>query len=64
LRPLPAGVNPPPATHSGTINVTIPANTPPNTNFVLACADAASAVIETDEAHNCKAAASTMVVTQ
>ena len=51
------------ATHSGTITVTIPANTPPRTYFVLACADAADTVIETDEANNCKAAASTMIVT-
>ena len=51
------------ASHSGTVTVTIPAATPPNTYFVLACADAASTVVETDEANNCKAAGTTMTVT-
>jgi hypothetical protein len=51
------------ASHSGTVTVTIPAATPPNTYFVLACADAASTVVETDETNNCKAAGTTMTVT-
>jgi subtilase family serine protease len=53
----------PGASHSGPVTLTIPANTAPNTYFVLACADAASSVIETNETNNCKAAPATMVVT-
>jgi hypothetical protein len=49
--------------HSGTITVTIPAATPPNTYFRLACADAPNTVVETDEANNCKASSTTVTVT-
>ena len=51
------------AIHSGTVTVTIPAATPPNTYFLLACADATSTVVETDEANNCKASSTTVTVT-
>ncbi len=51
------------ASHSGTITVTIPAATPPNTYFLLACADNANTVVETDETNNCKASSTTMTVT-
>ena len=37
------------ASHSGTVTVTIPAATPLNTYFLLACADDLSAVVETNE---------------
>ena len=50
------------ASHSATVTVTIPAATPPNTYFLLACADASSTVIETSEANNCKAAGTTITV--
>ena len=51
------------ASHSGTVTVTIPAATPPNTYFLLACADAPNTVVETDEANNCKASGTTVTVT-
>jgi hypothetical protein len=51
------------ASHSGTVTVTIPAATPPNTYFVLACADAPSMLAETDENNNCKAFGTTVTVT-
>src|SRR6185503_6104911 len=50
-------------THSGTVTVTIPAATPPNTYFLLACADAPNTVVETDETNNCKASSTTVTVT-
>ena len=49
--------------HSGTVTVTIPAATPLNTYFVLACADGPSTVVETDETNNCKASSTTVTVT-
>jgi len=49
--------------HSGTVTVTIPAATPPNTYFLLACADAPNTVVETDEANNCRASSTTVTVT-
>jgi len=49
--------------HSGTVTVTIPTVTAPNAYFVLACADAASAVVETDETNNCRSSSSTVTVT-
>jgi hypothetical protein len=51
------------ASHSGTVTVTIPAATPPNTYFVLACADGPNTVVETGETNNCKAASTTVTVT-
>ena len=39
--------------HSGTVTVTIPATTPLNTYFLLACADDLNAVAESDESNNC-----------
>jgi len=48
---------------AGTVTVTIPAVTQPNTYFLLACADNANAVVETDETNNCKASGTTMTVT-
>ena len=53
----------PGASHSGTITVTIPAGTTPNTYFLLACADNANSVVETDEINNCKASSTTVTVT-
>ena len=49
--------------HSGTVTVTIPAATPLNTYFLLACADAPNTVVETDEANNCKASGTTVTIT-
>jgi len=43
--------------------VTIPAATPPSTYFLLACADGANAVVETDETNNCKSSSTTVTVT-
>jgi len=51
------------ATHTGTVTVTIPAATPLNTYFLLACADDAKSVVETDEANNCKASSTTVTIT-
>ena len=51
------------AGHTGTVTVTIPTATSPNTYFLLACADGASGVVETDETNNCKASGSTVTVT-
>jgi subtilase family serine protease len=49
--------------HSGTVTVTIPAATPLNTYFLLACADGPNTVVETDESNNCKASSTTVTVT-
>src|SRR5215471_17458327 len=51
------------ASHAGTVTVTIPAATPPSTYFLLACADGANAVVETDETNNCKSSSTTVTVT-
>jgi subtilase family serine protease len=51
------------ATQSGSATLTIPSTTPLNTYFVLACADATNTVVETDEANNCAASATTVTVT-
>jgi hypothetical protein len=53
----------PAGTHSGTVTVTIPPTTPLNTYFLLACADGSGALVETDEANNCKASSTTVTVT-
>jgi hypothetical protein len=51
------------ASHTGTVTLTVPATTMPNTYYLLACADGASSVVETDEANNCKASSSTVTIT-
>ena len=51
------------ASHSGTVTVTIPAATPPNTYFLLACADAPNTVVETNETNNCTPSSTTVTVT-
>ena len=51
------------ASHSGTATLTIPATTPLNTYFVLACADGPGAVVETDDNDNCKASSTTVTIT-
>jgi subtilisin family serine protease len=51
------------ATQSGTVTVTIPVATAPNTYYVLTCADSTNAVIETDETNNCRASSTTVTVT-
>ena len=53
----------PGGTHSGTVTMTIPSNTPLNTYFLLACADGSSALVETDETNNCKASSTTVTIT-
>ena len=50
-------------THSGTVTVTIPAATSPNTYFLLACADAPNTVVETNETNNCTPSSTTVTVT-
>jgi subtilase family serine protease len=54
----------PGALHSGTANVTIPAATPLDTYFLLACADDRSVVAESDESNNCVVAPGTVTVTR
>ena len=49
--------------HSGTATVTIPPTITPSTYFLLACADAASALVETNEGNNCVASSTTVTVT-
>jgi subtilase family serine protease len=51
------------ASHSGTATVTIPAATPLGTYLLLACADGANAVVETDETNNCKPSSAAITVT-
>jgi Subtilase family/CARDB len=51
------------ASHSGTVTVTIPAATAPNTYFLLACADAPNTVVETNETNNCTPSSTTVAVT-
>jgi hypothetical protein len=51
------------ASHAGTVTLTIPTATLLNTYFVLACADATNAVVETDEINNCKASSTTVTIT-
>lgn len=48
---------------TGTVNVTIPSNTTPGVYWLLACADAASAVSELNETNNCAASATQITVT-
>jgi subtilase family serine protease len=48
--------------HSGTVTVTIPATTPLDTYFLLACADNLNAVVETNETNNCKPSGTTVTV--
>ncbi len=49
-------------TSTGTVTVTIPSGTAPGTYYLVACADLANAVPESNEANNCRASANTMVV--
>ena len=51
----------PGASHSATVTVTIPAATPPNAYFLIACADAQNAVAESNETNNCIATAGATV---
>jgi subtilisin family serine protease len=50
------------ASQSGTVTVTIPLATAPDIYFLLACADNANTIVETDETNNCKASSATMTV--
>lgn len=50
------------ASSSGTVSVTVPAATAPNTYFLLACADDTTTVPESNEGNNCKASATTVQV--
>ena len=43
--------------------MTIPAATPLDTYFLLACADNTNAVVETDETNNCVPSTTTVTVT-
>jgi subtilase family serine protease len=45
-----------------TVNTTIPAGTPAGTYFLLACADDLTAVLETNETNNCRAATRTVAL--
>jgi hypothetical protein len=48
---------------TGTVTVTIPNTTPGGQYFLLACADDRKKVVESDEANQCKASATTVTVT-
>jgi len=50
------------AVSTQTVTVTIPATTPPDTYFLLACADDAKVVVESDEGNNCRASAAVVTV--
>ena len=47
----------------GIVTVTIPTSTPPNTYFLLACADGRDAVLETNETNNCVSSGTAVTVT-
>jgi subtilase family serine protease len=49
------------ASHSGTVTVTIPATTPLNAYFLLACADDLGQVAESNEGNNCIASPTAIV---
>jgi hypothetical protein len=51
------------AVNSGTVSLRIPASTPPNTYFVLACIDGGNSVTETSETNNCRASGTQVTVT-
>jgi parallel beta-helix repeat protein len=48
---------------TGTASVTIPTNTVFGSYFLMACADAKSAVAESDETNNCRASSTTISIT-
>lgn len=50
------------ATSSGTVSVTVPSQTAAGTYYLLACADANSAVVEMSETNNCIASTTTVVI--
>jgi subtilase family serine protease len=50
-------------THAGTVTLTIPAATPPNAYFLIACADGPNTVAESNETNNCTPSSTTMTVT-
>ena len=54
----------PGATQTGSRTVTIPTSTTLGTYYLLACADDPNAVIETNDANNCIASATTVLVTR
>ena len=51
------------ANSAGSVTVSIPAAMPPGSYYLLACADDAKKVAESDEKDNCKAAAAQIIVT-
>ncbi len=51
------------ASDSGSITATIPSGTTPNTYFLLACADNANTVVETNEGNNCTASQTAVTIT-
>jgi hypothetical protein len=50
------------AVHSGTVLVTVPSGTPPNSYFVLVCADGHNAVEEASEDNNCRASGTQVTI--
>jgi subtilase family serine protease len=50
------------AASSGTVTVTVPTTTAPNTYFLLACADDTSLVTESNETNNCRTSTATVQV--
>jgi heparin/heparan-sulfate lyase len=50
------------AASTGTVTVTVPANTAPGLYYLLACADGTAVVAETVETNNCRASASRVTV--
>jgi parallel beta-helix repeat protein len=54
---LPAGID-----STGTVSLIIPAGTPTATYYLLACADDAAAVVESNETNNCRASVTRVAV--
>jgi hypothetical protein len=49
--------------HAGSVTVTIPPGTAPNSYYLVTCADSTNAVSEANETNNCQASSAPMVVT-
>ena len=56
------GILVPGAISSGTVNVTVPATTPSDLYYLLACADDTGTVTESEEANNCRSSSTRVAV--
>jgi hypothetical protein len=52
------------AASTGAVSVTVATTTAPGTYSVIACADDARAIVESDDTNNCRASATAITVTQ